>query len=398
MSGSERFRNATQAVCLLAGLVTPCVAQTQSTGLEVGVLPAINFDADEGFGYGVLAEMYQYGVGGSSPYVWSARPTAFFTTEGRRDLTLFFDAPHVLPSGWRLDVFLGTERQIATPYYGLGNASTYDPALDAEDGADPFYYRFGRNRRSATFNLQHDLGDTPLRWLVGAGLVSTDVDPVPEDDGTTLYATGVASEEVSEWSNFLRGGIVWDSRDRETGPRRGVWTEFLVQSVDEHLGADASYTRWTFTDRRYYSLSDRLVFAHRYLIQGVTDGAPVNDLFQVQTSFRQQEGVGGAKTVRGLFKNRFVGRGLLVWNAEFRWRAADFRVMGRRFHVTLSAFLDQGRVWDGNVQFDELMSDLHHGYGGGVRLGMGDNFIVAVDLGRSSEAGMPMYIGLGYLY
>jgi len=29
---------------------------------------------------------------------------------------------------------------------------------------------------------------------------------------------------------------------------------------------------------------------------------------------------------------------------------------------------------------------------------MGENFIIAADLGRSAEAGMPMYIGLGYLY
>ena len=89
---------------------------------------------------------------------------------------------------------------------------------------------------------------------------------------------------------------------------------------------------------------------------------------------------------------------MLVWNAELRWRATDFLLFGRPFHVVLSAFLDQGRVWDGGAKLDELLTDLHRGFGGGVRFGMGDNFIVAVDMGRSEEAGMPMYIGLGYLY
>jgi len=233
---------------------------------------------------------------------------------------------------------------------------------------------------------------------LGGGLVKSDIDPVPEDDGTTLYALGVESQGATEWSNYVRGGLVWDSRDREAGTGSGVWTEFLVQRVDKSFGADASYTRWTFTDRRYFALSDRLVFAHRYLLQGVTAGVPVNHLFQVQTSFKQQEGLRGAKTVRGLFKNRFVGRGLLIWNAELRWRAADFRFVGKPFHVVLSVFLDQGRIWDGNVQFDELIADLHRGLGGGVRFGMGENFVVAVDMGPSSEAGMPIYIGLGYLY
>ena len=373
-------------------------AQQVPTGLEIGGLPALNFDSDEGVGYGALVELYQYGQGGLRPYLWSLRPTVFLTSRGRRDFTVFFDAPHLLSNPWRLDAYLGSEKQIATPYYGVGNATPYDPMLDEEEGPDPFYYRFGRTRRSATFNLQRNVAETPLRWLVGAGLVRTSVLPVPESDGTTLYQAEVSETEQTVWSNYLRTGLVWDSRDRETGPRSGVWTELLIQRVDESFGADADYTRWTFTDRRYFSLGERVVFAHRYLLQGVSGGAPVHDLFQVQASFRQQEGLGGAKTVRGILKNRFVGRGVLVWNAELRWRAADFVLFSRPFHMVLSAFLDQGRVWDGNVQLDELMTDLHRGFGGGVRFGMGENFTVAVDMGRSEEAGMPLYIGLGYLY
>ena len=35
---------------------TEVSSQVRPTGLEVAALPAINFDADEGFGYGALAE------------------------------------------------------------------------------------------------------------------------------------------------------------------------------------------------------------------------------------------------------------------------------------------------------------------------------------------------------
>lgn len=373
-------------------------AQQQPTGLEIGGLPALNFDSDEGVGYGALVELYQYGQRGLLPYVWSLRPTVFVTSRGRRDFTLFFDAPHVLSNGWRLDAYLGSEKQIATPYYGLGNATQYDRLLDSDEGPDPFYYRFGRERRTAKFNLQRNVSDTPLRWLFGAGLVRTSVLPVPESDGTTLYQADVSATEQTTWSNYVRAGLVWDTRDREAGPRSGVWTELLIQRVDESFGADADYTRWTFTDRRYFSLGERVVFAHRYLVQGVGAGAPVHDLFEVQASFRQQEGLGGAKTLRGVLKNRFVGRGMLVWNAELRWRAADFQLFGKPFHVVLSTFFDQGRVWDGNVRLDELFADLHRGFGGGVRFGMGENFTVAIDMGSSEEAGKPLYIGLGYLY
>ena len=287
--------------------------QTPSqTDWELSGLPAISYDSDEGFGYGVLFEAYNYGDGGYAPYRFTLQPTVFLTTGGRRDFTAFFDAPHLLPAGLRLDAYLGSEKQIATPYYGVGNATPYDETLDQDEGPNPFYYRFGRTRHSATFNVQRSVAGSPVRWLVGAGLVRTSVLPVPENDGTTLYEMDVNSTGHTDWSNYVRAGLVWDSRDRGTAPRSGAWTEILVQRVDDRFGADASYTRWTLTDRRYFSLGERVVFAHRYLLQSAGDGAPLHDLFQVQTSFKQQEGLGGSKTVRGVLKNRFVGRSMLV--------------------------------------------------------------------------------------
>ena len=113
------------AMLLTAPAVSPLNAQESlaPTGWEPAGLPALNYDSDEGFGYGVLFELYNYGDGGYSPYRFTLQPTVFLTTGGRRDFTLFFDAPHLLPEGWRIDAPLGSERQIASPYYGLGNTS-----------------------------------------------------------------------------------------------------------------------------------------------------------------------------------------------------------------------------------------------------------------------------------
>jgi outer membrane protein assembly factor BamA len=387
------------AATVLAGAPARTSAQSSSpTGLEIGALPVVNFDSDEGFGYGALAAIYEYGTVGFAPYEWVLRPQVFLTTEGRRDLTLFFDAPYLLPNGWRLTVFVGTQKHVATPFYGLGNASAYDESLDDEDGANPYFYRFGLRRDGGTFMLQRPVGVPSLRVLLGGGVQRATVDPVPEDRGTTLYEAHFGADEETSWTNFVRGGVVWDTRDRESGPTSGTWTELLVQWVDEGFGADVEYTRWTFTDRRYLSLADGLVFAHRYLVRGVTEGAPVHDLFNVQSSFEQQEGLGGASTVRGVLKNRFVGRGMLVWNAELRWRVADFRVVGRDAHLVLSAFVDHGRVWAESPQLDQLLSDLRRGFGGGARIGLGENFVVALDVGTSTETGLPFYMGLGYLF
>jgi outer membrane protein assembly factor BamA len=365
---------------------------------EIAGVPAVNYDSDEGFGYGAIAELYRHGSG-ARPYLFTVQPAVQLSTRGKRDVTLFFDAPHLLPGEWRLDAFVGSEQHLASPYYGTGNRSGYDASLDAAEGPNPYYYRFGRTRRQASTNLQHPVPGTPLRGLVGLGVSETSVDTSPFDHGTTLLSQHIgAGPTPGGVSSNMRAGMIWDTRDREIAPTRGAWSEVLVQRFDAAFGSDFEYTRWTVTDRRYQALgTDRLVFANRFLLQGVQGDAPFYDLFVVQTSFKQQEGLGGAKTVRGLPKNRYAGKGLFLWNAELRWKAAEFRAAGRPLHLVLSGFLDSGRVWDEQVVFSEVASDHHRGVGAGVRMGTGETFTVGVDVGHSAE-GTPFYIGLGYLY
>lgn len=372
------------------------------TGWELAVLPAVYYDADEGIGYGALAEIYDYGPeGGFEPYRLTLRPTVQLSTEGRRDLTLFFDAPHLLPGEWRVTAYAGLERQIATPYYGIGNDAPYDESLDRDDGPDPYYYRFGRTRNRITVDVQKRLAGLPLRLLMGAGASHVTVDTTPKDEGSTLLGAELAAAgrpAPGGWSNHLRAGLVWDTRDREVGPRRGVWSDVLVKWAGEPLGSNRSFSVWTATDRRYYSVADRLVFANRLLLQNTAGDPPFYELQVVQTSFRIREGLGGSETLRGIPKNRYTGKGLFVWNAELRWTAGGFALLGRSFHVVLSAFSDSGRVWASGVDLGELLTDLHHGYGGGLRIVMGQNFVAALDVGHSSEATAPIYMGLGYLF
>ncbi len=383
---------------LVTAMTTAASAQAPEpvTGLDLGGFPAVNFDADEGFGYGVVAGIYQYGDGSRLPYVWGLQPTVFFTTGGRREISAFFDAP-ALVGRWRVSAFVGDEKRIGTPWYGLGNESPRDPAL--EEGENPWYYAYGRSLGSALLTLQRPLGSSSFWVLLGAGAVHTGITPVPENEGTTLLSEQIAAGRplVEGWLNHLRVGLVRDTRDRETGPRRGSWSEILLQRVDEGLGSAASFTRWTVTDRRYLSRGP-VTFANRVLLQGVEGDVPLADLHRVQTSTRDQEGLGGSKTVRGMLRNRFAGRGLFLWNAEVRWRAADLRVVGQSIYLVFSGFVDTGRVWVEGPRIGELLTDLHHGWGGGMRVGMGPDFLAAVDAGTGAETGVQLYIGLGYLF
>lgn len=368
-------------------------AQTAPVGWELIALPALNFNSDEGFGYGAIVEAYNYGRG-ARPYRYVIQPTVQLTTRGRRDFTVFFDAPRLLPGGWRFDTYVGREQELAAPYYGIGNDAEFDSTRSREP--NPYFYRYGRERVRVLANVQRPLGNTRLRALAGVGYASVSTDPTPFDSGTTLFAADFTSSPSGTLA-FVRAGLVWDSRDREVGPTNGWWNEVLVQRVDESLGASHSYTRITGLARRYTPITARLTGATRLVAQQATGDVPIYDLATVQSSYRQEEGLGGAKMLRGIPKNRVMGKGLVLLNNELRWRAMDFGVLRKPAFLMLSGFVDAGRVWAEDIRVGELTSDLWTGYGGGARLGLGTSSVIALDVGRSSSA-TQLYIGLGYAY
>ncbi|MBI3082265.1 MAG: hypothetical protein HYY94_05055, partial [Gemmatimonadetes bacterium] len=138
---------------LVTQVATPALAQQSQTGLGWSALPALNYDSDQGFGYGVTGGLYQYGDGSQPPYLWAFEPIVFFTTRGRRSVTVFYDAPRQFGEAVRLTVRAYVDRDCCQPYFGLGNASAYDAALTTRPSL-PDYYTYRRNRAVAVVDLQ----------------------------------------------------------------------------------------------------------------------------------------------------------------------------------------------------------------------------------------------------
>jgi outer membrane protein assembly factor BamA len=367
------------------------------TGHSINGLPALNYDADEGYGYGAIVQYYDYGDGTAEPYRFSLQPTLFFTTRGRRDATLFLDAPHLLPSGWRLGAQLAREQQLTAPYYGVGNNTV--SLESATKAPNPYYYRFGRTVVRANADFQHELLVPALRLLVGAGTRTAEVKTVPYDSGTTLLAQQTGKSKLPTIdARYARVGLVFDTRDREIGTHSGNWSELLVQRAGRVLGGDQVFTRITGSVRQYMPLGASVTLAERVVMQTVRGDPAISQIFAVQSSFRDDEILGGATSIRGIPKNRYVGKGVAFANSELRWSAASFGLLGRPTQLVLSGFVDAGRVWADGLDLSQAASDLHVGYGGGARLALGPSFVVAMDVGHSSQSTAAIYIGLGYVF
>src|SRR5262249_22353906 len=93
---------------VIAVSTTPLLEAQLARPVEVSGVPALNFDADEGFGYGALLALYKYEPG-STAYTWTVQPTLFLTTHGRRDYAVFFDSPSTAKRAWRVTAYAGRE-------------------------------------------------------------------------------------------------------------------------------------------------------------------------------------------------------------------------------------------------------------------------------------------------
>jgi len=389
------MRDLPTVILLLAAAASSLGAQ-RPAGLEISGIPALNFDADEGLGYGAILALYKYEPG-SATYRWTVQPTLFMTTRGRRDYTLFFDSPSTDARPWRVTAYAGREQQLAAPYYGVGNETSYDASL--ETGPTRYYYRYGLDRFRASADVQHTLGRPSLRYLIGAGASSEKVDLTPFDSGSTLVENDMNGRQpAATRTNYVRAGLTWDTRDREIGATSGTWADLLVQRVDSKLGASWNYMRWTAAARHYQPLGGRVILANRLVLQNTIGDAPFYSLAELPTTQKSQDGLGGTSSIRGIPKDRYVGKGVLVSNNELRWRAADFGLIGRQSSLVLSGFVDAGRVWSDGVDLSSALRELHSGYGGGVRLGFGPSFVISTDVGHSSQSTAAIYTGLGYLF
>ena len=249
-------------------------------------------------------------------------------------------------------------------------------------------------------DVEDQLQDTPLfENYVKWGLI-----PADQADGghTTL----------------LKAGLVYDTRDIEANPMKGIWTELQLLMAPSFLGnGDFAYTRLAITHRQYFSLIPQVLsFAYRLSYQAKLGGEmPYYMLPFVYNTAPSltRDGLGGAKTIRGVMRNRVAGDDFFYGNLEMRWKFLRTVLFNQNVYLALSAFLDGGMVTspykmpatsdpDALAYFAEGDSEkLHLGAGGGLHIVMNQNFVVAFDYGRALDPGdgvSGLYIGLNFLY
>lgn len=412
-------------------------------GWTFGALPVVAYDADMGFQYGALAQFFDYGDGTIYPdyrHTFYVEVSRF--TKGSGVNQLFYDSKYLIPGHIRITADLDYLTERALDFYGFnGYEARYDPEVtddESDDYISRVYYKHERLMLRAMADFQGRIIGEKLRWLAGINYFNiktgtVDIDrmnkgkkeekklpevPLLYDD---YVSYGLISEEEKNGGNhtIIKAGLIYDTRDNEAAPNKGIWSEALFMVAPAFLSNSShGFTQLALAHRQYITLYPKqLVFAYRLAYQGTIAGtAPFYIQPYLFTSYAlttKPDGLGGSRTIRGVMRNRVVGDGAVNANVELRWRFWQTFLFKQNFYLGLVGFFDAGMVvqdrpvdkskvtGDQAFYFDNSSDRPHYGTGIGLRAALNENFLISADYGfvldkRDGTSGL--YIGIGHIF
>ena len=374
------------------------------TGWNLGMLPAFNYDTELGFMSGALGQIYHYGDGTMYPnYRHKIKVLACVYSKGSKQVSLDYDTKYLLP-GKRVTALFDYMDNPLTDFFGFNGAvSPYYAQLDQyipeNGGSGIAFYSDHMKRLRTSLDLQGKLAKN-LTWLGGFSYSYqqySDISLKSYEGTETLFRQYVASGLIPEEDLYghraeLKGGLVYDSRDLESNPSRGLYASAAMKAGVSYSTAAKASLMLALDLRQYVPLvPGRLTFAYQLAYEGLVAGSLP---FYALPDY----------TVRGVLGNRITGTGSgVAWaSADLRWNMASFRAFKQNFLIGLMGFADAGAVVQsykleeqmrlGNYTvsgyrsiFDSETSAkerVHASTGGGVYFSMNSNFVCTIQLAK----------------
>jgi hypothetical protein len=189
--------------------------------------------------------------------------------------------------------------------------------------------------------------------------------------------------------NLVRLGLVYDSRDFEPDPGKGIFAEVTHERSHKAAGSNFEFNRTFASARVYYTILPKvfkkLVFAGRVAFVHNSGNLPFFEYRNMWSTEGNLAGLGGRTTLRGFIQDRFVGNEMGFANLELRWRFLE--VPGFTFNI--APMFDMGRVWD---SLSRVKANAWDGYkyssGLGLRIIWNQSTVIYLEWARSRETGV----------
>lgn len=273
----------------------------------------------------------------------------------------------------------------AVEFFGLGNNEIGPDAIAN--------YEMRRARFGVT------VGYRILRKLavVLAGFYrDTNVKNGSDDDTPSIqrFAPGLYGVHGAQ-SNYLSAALVYNSRDDLARPTEG-W-----EVIFKYLNADhALFNRDTDYQKLILDVSFIQPLVWRRQVLAVHANTEVVFADDDEIPFFELSSLGGDDTMRGYFPQRFLGKGSMLFNAEYRLKLVDFNFF-KLWDVSIDGvgFGDVGRVFEDGHDFTHHTFDhVRYSYGGGLRIGFSTGLVARIDAGFSPEETGLVYLTFGHTF
>ena len=333
------------------------------TGFSFGVLPCATYSTDNGFQYGAFGDVYYYGDGSTYPdplhkISWEAS----HFTKGRTRLYLAYDSKYLVP-GMRFNASVTYVDDPMYSFWGFNGTpalQNYDLWSNKESFSNLVnYYGMQRKMFRALANIQGKITDN-LNWAAGLNFWNWSLGELDAkygyDTSLSLYnrykAIGAIKADEADGGSVLEinAGVVYDTRDIEAAPNKGIWAEaYLNGNVlgQGYLKACAYFRQYITIPIHIFKAGDP-VFAYRLAWQQTIAGETPFYMIQNVPLLVQRnmisEGFGSGNTIRGIRENRILTEGFAWVNSELRIKLVNFKFLNQYFYLAVNPFFDAGVV------------------------------------------------------
>ena len=396
-------------------------------GWDYDIVPTLSYNPDHGLQYGALGSIYYYGDSSKYPdYLDNLYLLFILTTRKGYAAHIYFDSKQLFSGKIRLITDLSFRRNQYEQFYGFnGYNSVYQSDYEnpsKKEFISRQYYSMDKTSRAILINLQGEFPIPHLQWNLGIGYYNARIRPYTDSgagkNASTLYEKYVINEVIPSGqknggiTTYLKAGIMFDSRDNESIPSKGIWFEAIYCNAPRFLQNDLTYSQAAIIYRQYFSLFPRLVFAYRLGYQTLINGQMPYYMFPYLLSTTwTTEALGGVKSIRGVYNQRLQGNGYALANFEFRYFLLNTVVLNKNLGIGINAFTDMGTVSNeykispasNYAAFDYKPNNekVHYGVGGGIRLILNHNFIGAFDCGQplnKQDGKIAFYVDFDYMF
>ena len=390
-------------------------------------VPDLSSDPINGFGAGVEGSLFFNGKKKDpffayTPYRAELNLAVFVTTRLQREIKLGLDVPYIFNTKWRLRaeaayevnpnfLYFGITEQTLKPlsYYPNNNPSnsivnnaSYNNYENSLTGNRAFYNTYTKSEAVLNVSMERSFIEGKLRTLVGYEIAQIKVN-TPLNDSAAVHRD-FDSGKIKGFGNntisMVQLGLIYDTRDLETDPTKGIFAEVTNEVCLAALGSQYNFNKTFLHVNAYYLIFPktfkRMILCGSFGFSFMQGDAPFFEYPDAWSSEGDIDGMGGSKTLRGYKQARFAAPIMQYLDIELRYKFMQFKVLKQHLALSVVPFFDEASVWDNFSRLNHV-ENIRYSEGLGLRIAWNVNTILRFDYAISKED-RQFFFSLGHTF